>query len=336
MLDLCRAQNQFAEAAAIAQKIKATELLLQSGYGIEPLLADLSNTNLNRQRVLSLCNTALDAALQKSESGDYNDAERILSKCSDLADDQTLLKIKCLNARALNFYKQMQFGRAKQLYGQALKLEEKFLDAGDPTYAHTLVQLGKLGSETQLIPLRQAESYLLCALAIYIKIFGAESSQVAQTRMYLSTLYFKSDRIEDARREARSALDVYQTLAQPSLDEEAKCHLVIGVAGNNAAELKESLMILESTSKKDYSGLAATLLALGRISMPTDHLKAEFPFKTRQRYQFEIRCATTSTNGRRNFSIAERKKLTFTSRAEQILSLLLGAHPKWLRISLYA
>ncbi|MGH9548014.1 MAG: tetratricopeptide repeat protein, partial [Terriglobales bacterium] len=273
LLDLDRAMDQVEAAATLAAKIadieaERREIAAEAESRLDERIAQVeAHTIVPKSEIAALLNSAVDIAASMTETGKFNGSERLIERVLRLgkqtvgADDPAV--IKALFYRARNYHERGDYAQALDEYKRVLELATHRLSADDPLLASTLMQLGGLGAQTDLVPPELGKNYLINALDIYRKTLDrTPTDKVASCQLYLGQIYKKLGDTAQAKQQANSALSVIHALPVPSPIDEARCYLLLGSLDSAAADYARALSICESATKKQYRVLIDALIGV--------------------------------------------------------------------------
>jgi serine/threonine-protein kinase len=212
-------------------------------------------------------NAAVIVSLSLKLQNNKHDVKAIEQLASTLNDQGTL------------FYKEAQYGKAKELIGQAQTLLESTARGADPLMGRTLSNLAyinsKLGDE------KRAEELYKKALSIREKALGAHHRDVARSVRNLSEFYRLSGRPQKGEPLMRRALAIYRGLDGEQSEDIAWCLNVLGLMYADRRDFEHALPIQQRAYKMrvkllgvDNIETARSLGNLGRTHMDGNDLAA--------------------------------------------------------------
>lgn len=286
LIDINRAIGDQAQVSKVKEELKTyRETVKQAQHLQEDIAQEAQKLKgkvtdpADAERLRTLCNSAIDATMALTFEGDLDYPLNMLKQIKEFVErafgTNDPLMVRCVHNMANIAHNQARYEDAIAGYKDTLSLEEKVLSPFDATNAKTLKSLARVYMQTGT-ELNESEKLLKKAIEITRKAYGPESSQLANCRYLLATLYKSEGRRAEARREIETAIAIYEH----SNDEQdklwlAECYDILGRITNDPQYTEKSLSKFEDTLGKEPQTMCQLLIRMADNTVEKDATAAQ-------------------------------------------------------------
>ncbi len=218
------------------------------------------------------CGNAIDTAVSIAEDRGSEPARELLLRAKALIetafgpDDQ--LMVRAVHNLGIFAHDRADYKEAISQYEAALALERKILAPHDSMTARTLLCLARASLQSGK-DFQSCQQVLNQALEANRRAFGIESKQVVICRYLLASLYYREGKINEAKRELKTAISLCERI-KDSDKELAAAYALNGLIEKDQKQLAKALLMLEESQEKDYQALFGVLLNSAELSIASN------------------------------------------------------------------